>query len=95
MDINIKKETLVKDLTIGELMEFLKNERNINAEKKEQENSCYLRGIKGVAVFFKVGISSAKKMCATILKPAVHKQKKILLVDKDLARKLFEGKTII
>ena len=80
-------------LTAGELMEILEtvlqNSLNTTASKiSSPENLVY--GIRGIEKLFNVSHKTAQQYKDTFLKPAVMQNGRKIVVDADLAMKLFK-----
>lgn len=83
----ITADTRLVDLTVGQLLALLER------EPQEEKSSAteYVYGLDGVMMLF--GIKSkntASKYCKTILKDAVYRQGRTILLDKEKAMELFK-----
>ncbi len=68
-------------------------EKQVQIEEKKAKR--YEHGIAGIKRIFNCSYPTAHKLKNTIIKPAVHQQGRVILVDVDLALKLFEeSKTV-
>ena len=68
---------------------------NKYVEIEEQKSKRYEHGVAGIKRIFNCSYPTAHKLMNTIIKPAVLRQGRVILVDVDLALKLFhESKTV-
>lgn len=64
-------------------------------EVEEQKSKRYEHGVAGIKRIFNCSYPTAHKLMNTIIKPAVLRQGRLIMVDVDLALKLFhESKTV-
>lgn len=86
--------TPIWQLTVDQLKAILNNPRSVDSESEEdnaEHNSKrFVRGVKGIKELFNCSYPTAHNLKKTILKPAVHQQGRLIVVDRDLAIKLFE-----
>jgi len=90
----ISDDTPIAMLTVGQL----RNVINTSLEEKmpksqESSNNAekrYVHGVAGIKSLFNCSYPTAHKLKETIIKPAVHQQGRVIIVDADLALKLFE-----
>ena len=69
------------------LLDLLEKQIQIDDEKKCKR---YVHGVAGIKSLFNCSYPTAHKLKETIIKPAVHQQGRVILVDVELALKLFE-----
>lgn len=91
----ITDETPIWQLTVGQLKAILNNSRPVDLEPTKDSSGEYVskrfvRGVKGIKDLFNCSYPTAHNLKKTILKPAVHQQGRIIIVDADMAIKLFE-----
>lgn len=60
----------------------------VEVEKKKSKR--YEHGVAGIRRIFNCSYPTAHKLMDTIIKPAVHRQGRVILTDVDLALKLFQ-----
>ena len=101
----ITDNTPIAMLTISQLTSYLREslfpkplldllERQIHIEE-EKKSKRYVHGVAGIKSLFNCGYPTAHKLKETIIKPAVHQQGRVILVDVELVLKLFEeSKTV-
>lgn len=96
--MNVGGDTRLVDMTIGELLDILENrEIRLKAEiieaigpKQREEEVEYVYGLDGLMVL--LGLKSkttASKLVNGLLKPAVKRNGRTILVDKNKAIELF------
>jgi len=61
-----------------------------NTKEKEKTPKRYVHGVIGIKQLFNCSYPTAHKLKETIIKPAVHQQGRVIIVDVDLAIKLFK-----
>lgn len=84
-------EHLMKNLFPAPLLDILAK----YAEIEEKNTKRYEHGVGGIKRLFHCSYPTAHKLKETILKPAIHQQGRVILVDVDLALKLFrEAETV-
>ena len=94
--INITDDTPIAMLTVGQLREVLFPKALLDLIEKQQiieEERIpkrYVHGVVGIKQLFNCSYPTAHKLKETILKPAVKQQGRVIIVDADLAIKLFE-----
>lgn len=94
--INITDDTPIVLLTVGQLREVLFPKALLDLIEKQQiieEERIpkrYVHGVVGIKQLFNCSYPTAHKLKETILKPAVKQQGRVIIVDADLAIKLFE-----
>ena len=89
----ISDDTPIAMLTVGQL----RNVINASLEEKipkspEPPNNAekrYVHGVSGIKSLFNCSYPTAHKLKETIIKDAVHQQGRVIIVDADLAMKLF------
>ncbi len=59
-------------------------------EVEKQKSKRYEHGVAGIRRIFNCSYPTAHKLMDTIIKPAVHRQGRVILTDVDLALKLFQ-----
>jgi hypothetical protein len=93
--INITDDTPIAMLTVGQLREVLFPKALLDLIEKQQiidEERIpkrYVHGVVGIKQLFNCSYPTAHKLKETILKPAVKQQGRVIVVDADLAMKLF------
>ena len=93
--INITDDTPIAMLTVGQLREVLFPKALLDLIEKQQiidEERIpkrYVHGVVGIKQLFNCSYPTAHKLKETILKPAVKQQGRVIVVDADLAIKLF------
>ena len=79
-------------LTVDQFLNLLNG--NIHHQVDEGVTSPskkrYVHGVAGIKSLFNCSYPTAHKLKESIIKPAVHQQGRVILVDVDLALKLFE-----
>ena len=94
--INITDDTPIAMLTVGQLREVLFPKALLDLIEKQQiieEERIprrYVHGVVGIKQLFNCSYPTAHKLKETILKPAVKQQGRVIVVDADLAMKLFK-----
>ena len=94
--INITDDTPIAMLTVGQLREVLFPKALLDLIEKQQiidEERIpkrYVHGVVGIKQLFNCSYPTAHKLKETILKPAVKQQGRVIVVDVDLAMKLFQ-----
>ena len=84
-------EHFLKNLFPAPLLEILAKYTEI----EEKNTKRYEYGVGGIKRLFHCSYPTAHKLKETILKPAIHQQGRVILIDVDLALKLFkEAKTV-
>ena len=68
---------------------YVKDGVNNDTETKRQEKR-YVHGISGIRSLFNCSYPTAHKLKETIIKPAVMQQGRVIVVDAELAIKLFK-----
>ena len=89
----ISDDTPIVMLTVGQLRSVLESSLRERAEKTIETDSSapkrYVHGVCGIKQLFNCSYPTAHKLKETILKPAVKQQGRVIVVDVDLAMKLF------
>ena len=94
--INITDDTPIAMLTVGQLREVLFPKLLLELLEKQQQieeegiPKRYVHGVVGIKQLFNCSYPTAHKLKETILKPAVKQQGRVIVVDADLAMKLFK-----
>ena len=94
--LNITDDTPIAMLTVGQLREVLFPKALLDLIEKQQiieEERIpkrYVHGVVGIKQLFNCSYPTAHKLKETILKPAIKQQGRVIVVDADLAIKLFE-----
>ena len=87
----ITSDTPIAMLTLGQLQEalyiFPSESRAVQQEQAEEKQ--YLYGLRGIRELFKVSHPTAQKYKDTFLKPAIIQHGRKIMIDQDLALKLF------
>lgn len=85
--------TPIWQLTIDQFVYLLKSTLSEKPEE-EPEKVChpkrYVHGVSGIRSLFNCSYPTAHKLKETIIKPAVSQQGRVIIVDADLAIKLFQ-----
>ena len=93
--INITDDTPIAMLTVGQLREVLFPKALLDLIEKQQiidEERIpkrYVHGVVGIKQLFNCSYPTAHKLKETILKPAIKQQGRVIVVDANLALKLF------
>lgn len=89
----ITDDTPIAMLTVGQLKSVLdsslKDRTDNNDEMSAATQKRYVHGVSGIRQLFNCSYPTAHKLKETILKPAVKQQGRVIVVDADLAMKLF------
>ena len=89
----ISDDTPIAMLTVGQLRSVLesslKERTEENMESSSTDTKRYVHGVGGIKRLFNCSYPTAHKLKETILKPAVKQQGRVIIVDVDLAMKLF------
>ena len=89
----ISDDTPIAMLTVGQLRSVLESSLRERAEKSVETDTSspkrYVHGVVGIKQLFNCSYPTAHKLKETILKPAVKQQGRVIVVDVDLAMKLF------
>ncbi len=88
-------DTPIWQLTVQQFENLLQNSLSkftvvIEGERTESVEKRYVHGVSGIKSLFNCSYPTAHKLKETIIKPAVHQQGRVILVDADLALKLFQ-----
>lgn len=91
----IQGNTPLWQLTVKEFEDLLQNSfmkysKPLATAPVQPSEKRYVHGISGIKSLFNCSYPTAHKLKETILKPAVHQQGRVIIVDADLALKLFE-----
>ena len=91
----ITDDTPIAMMTAGQLKEylglndeFMKKLESINHVPEDKPN--YVYGVAGIRSLFHCSYPTAHALKETIIKPAVKQQGRVIIVDADLAIKLFK-----
>ena len=94
--MEITDETPIVMLTVGQLKEYLGLTsdliKKIQAKKEipvPEPPKRYVHGVAGIKSLFNCSYPTAHKLKETIIKPAVKQQGRVIVVDAELALKLF------
>lgn len=89
----ITDDTPIAMLTVGQLRSVLDSSIRDRIEKPVETDTSapkrYVHGVSGIRQLFNVSYPTAHKLKETILKPAVKQQGRVIVVDAELALKLF------
>lgn len=89
----ISDDTPIAMLTVGQLRSVLDSSLRDRIEKPVETDTStpkrYVHGVSGIKQLFNVSYPTAHKLKETILKPAVKQQGRVIVVDAELALKLF------
>lgn len=97
-DEDITRDTLLVQLTVGQLCDFLRKEGLLMTPSAVKEavrvtsGPTYVYGIKGIMRLFNVSNVTAQRYKRTIIKDAVCQNGRTIVVNADLALKLFNEK---
>lgn len=90
----ISDDTPIAMLTVGQLRNVisasLEEKMPKNQESSNTVQKRYVHGVAGIKSLFNCSYPTAHKLKETIIKPAVHQQGRVIIVDADLAMRLFE-----
>lgn len=89
--MNISRDTRLIDLTVGQLEDYIKTlvaTSTAVAQKKE-----FVYGIEGIQSLFGCSKSKAQRLKDGAIKEAVSQNGRTIVVDADLARRLFNLNT--
>ena len=90
---NFTTDTIVASLTVGQLMEIIASMINpAEVAANEQPTVNFVYGLKGIQHLFNCSHTQAQRYKDGILKPAVIQSGRKIMVDRDLAVKLFNEK---
>lgn len=97
MTQEITDDTPIVMLTVGQLKECLgltpdliKKIQTLNESPSPESQKRYVHGIAGIKSLFNCSYPTAHKLKETIIKPAVKQQGRVIIVDAELAMKLFK-----
>ena len=89
----ITDDTPIAMLTVGQLRSVLDSSIRERIEKPVETDTStpkrYVHGVSGIKQLFSCSYPTAHKLKETILKPAVKQQGRVIVVDAELALKLF------
>ena len=89
----ISDDTPIAMLTVGQLRSVLESSLRERTEKPVETDTSatkrYVHGVCGIRQLFNCSYPTAHKLKETILKPAVKQQGRVIIVDAELALKLF------
>ena len=89
----ISDDTPIAMLTVGQLRSVLESSLKERTEKPVETDTSvpkrYVHGVCGIKQLFNCSYPTAHKLKETILKPVVKQQGRVIVVDVDLAMKLF------
>ena len=92
----VTDDTPVAMMTAGQLKEYLgltpdlmKKIQAIDDRSSSETPKRYVHGVSGIKGLFNCSYPTAHKLKETIIKPAVKQQGRVIIVDADLALKLF------
>ena len=91
MTYTINKETPIALLTVGQLIELLNSEKKPD-DIDPESSKRYVYGLRGIRNLFSVSHATAQRYKDTIIKDAVSQNGRKLIIDADLAMKLFNKK---
>ena len=102
MEANLQynETTPIWQLTVDQFMGMLKSSRFNevalqNDSVTDSKPKRYVHGMSGIKKLFNCSYPTARKLVDTIITPAVARQGKVIVVDVDMAMKLFkEHKTV-
>ena len=87
--MEITAETLIVQMTVGQLCDYLMQEGYIIKPHKEESGHRFVYGIKGIMELFKVSNVTAQRYKRGIIKDAVSQRGRIIVVDAEKALQLF------
>lgn len=85
--------TPIWQLTIDQFKELLQSSQSEKPQSRDNDTTPpkrYVHGVSGIRSLFNCSYPTAHKLKETIIKPAVSQQGKVIIVDADLAIKLFQ-----
>ena len=85
--------TPIWQLTVDQFKELLQSsqpEKSVNEDNNQMPPKRYVHGVSGIRSLFNCSYPTAHKLKETIIKPAVSQQGKVIIVDAELAIKLFQ-----
>ena len=87
----VTSDTPIAMLTLGQLQAALQIpiSEGIPTQKEEVNEKQYLYGLRGIKELFNVSHPTAQKYKDTFLKPAIIQHGRKIMIDQDLALKLF------
>lgn len=88
--MGIENNRIVATLTVGELRSVIAGE--LKAHAKVEPPHHYVCGLKGIQKMFGVSHATAQAYKNTFLAPAVSQRGKNIIVDQEMAIRLFEEK---
>ena len=90
----ITDDTPIAMLTVGQLKSVLDSSLRERTDKSDETNAAtpkrYVHGVVCIKQLFNCSYPTAHKLKETILKPAVTQQGRVIIVDVDLAMRLFK-----
>lgn len=98
--MQLSNETPLSVLTVGQLRSLIREELDnvktpaSNAGSSSESPKRFLYGIRGIETFFNVSHRTAQAYKDGILAPAVSQNGRKIVVDADLALKLFNEKNV-
>ncbi len=87
--MNIKDETPIIMISVGDLKKIIKDNLAVFDKKEEAVVEKYVYGLKGIQKLFNVSHATAQMYKNTILKDAVSQQGRKIVVDVEKALSLF------
>lgn len=101
METEITRDTLLVHMTVGQLCDYLRKEGllatlpAVHAELTPKEQAPrYVYGIRGIMRLFHVSNVTAQRYKRTIIKDAVKQHGRVIVVDADMALRLFNEKKL-
>lgn len=85
--MRIENNRIVATLTVGELKSIIADE--LKTQKKVEPPHHFVYGLKGIQKMFGVSHATAQAYKNTFLAPAVSQRGRTLIIDQELAIKLF------
>lgn len=92
--INIDPQTRIIDLTVGQLVELLESAKDVPIQTPQEVKECRkVYGIAGIAQIFNCSMTTANRIKRSgRIDRAITQHGRIIVVDVDLALKLFNNK---
>ena len=87
MASGLKYDTPLAMMTLGQLLEVFKEALNLIPE---QDEKCYIHGLRGIQQLFGVSHKTAQAWKNTWLAPACSQLGKTIIIDRNKAVELFE-----
>ena len=90
----ITNDTPVTFLTVGQLKEILRAYQSVSPQPTvHADTKTYVYGLRGIRDLFKCSHATAQRYKDTIIKDAVSQNGRKIVIDADMAMKLFNSKS--